>query len=56
MIIKEPSVESENELRNYANMLIQYMINQNQKRIKHNKAAIEATIWFLSFCDYFDND
>lgn len=54
MIIKEPSVDSEVELRNHAYMLVQYMINVNQKRLKQNKAAIEAIIEadFISLDDY----
>lgn len=54
MNIKEPSVDSENELRSHAYMLIQYLLMQNQRRVKPNKAAIESTIEadFISLDDY----
>lgn len=54
MIIKEPSVDNETELRNHAYMLVQYMVNVNQKRMRQNKEAIEAIIEadFISLDDY----
>jgi|JI8StandDraft_1071087.scaffolds.fasta_scaffold1302358_1 hypothetical protein len=54
MNIKEPSVDNESELRNHAYMLIQYLLSQNQRRLRPNKAAIESTIEadFISLDDY----
>lgn len=54
LIIKEPSVESDNELRNHAYILVQYMLSQNQRRTKQNKDDIEGVIEadFISLDDY----